>query len=414
MNKLLYLTSVLFLSGPLLAMKYDSESITLNEQLEKAIRIGLVKESKRLLDLGADVNFKSKILNNTPLMIAAGQGHVECIRMLLEAEAEVNVCNNFNTALTEASKKGCIACINILLKAGANVNYYNIYCTALMEASENGHVECMRILIDSGANINKRTNLGTALTEAAGNGRVECMKLLLALNADVDTQDKHGNTALINAANCGSALCARLLLNKKAAINIRDSDGDTALIRTAIYDKIDCMKVLIAENADMTIINEQGNTALFEAAKRGRINCVKYLTKPWYIGEIRVKVEVLRRLLNSNLSSCGYLQSEVLLADEVLKQNVILVLLNEIWKANREVFSTHPLAPVFNRVKMSALSFLNLQLELYKAVLVDNSIDNTIKSSCDPERIETMKRRISEYAQLVKYDDSTEAAATTN
>ena len=77
----------------------------------------------------------------TPLIRAAGGGHVDVAESLLEAGAQVDMrgCNE-NTALMAASCRGHTAVVDLLLKAGAE----KVLCdgedwTALMFASFEGH-----------------------------------------------------------------------------------------------------------------------------------------------------------------------------------------------------------------------------------------------------------------------------------
>ena len=62
-----------------------------------------------------------------------------------------------------------------------------------MLAAIQDHVECLKELIAAGANINKEDNDGvTALTFAGNNGHVRCLKELIASGADVNKEDNDG------------------------------------------------------------------------------------------------------------------------------------------------------------------------------------------------------------------------------
>ena len=75
-------------------------------------------------------------LNNLDgtLIIAAWRGHVNCVRTMIEAEADVN-----SSALTSAVIKGRDDCVNLLLEAGTDVNTQkNIVIKAAAYVEPNG------------------------------------------------------------------------------------------------------------------------------------------------------------------------------------------------------------------------------------------------------------------------------------
>ena len=68
--------------------------------------------------------------------------------------------------------------------------------TTLHAASENGHVEVVKILIQAGGNVNtQRSSDGwTPLHWASSRGHVEVITALLAAGADKTVKDRGGNT----------------------------------------------------------------------------------------------------------------------------------------------------------------------------------------------------------------------------
>ena len=62
-------------------------------------------------------------MGETPLFVAALGGHVDVVKLLLEAGADYRSLNNCGqSALHGAAWAGSVACIRALMAAGANVN----------------------------------------------------------------------------------------------------------------------------------------------------------------------------------------------------------------------------------------------------------------------------------------------------
>ena len=93
--------------------------------------------------------------------------------------------------------------------------------TALKSASNKGHVECLKELINAGADINKEDkNGGTALIYCfMDQDRIECLKELIAAGADLNKEDKNGQTALKSASNKGHDECLKELIAAGADLN---------------------------------------------------------------------------------------------------------------------------------------------------------------------------------------------------
>ena len=84
--------------------------------LQNAARIGNTAEMQRLLGQGADIN-EQNAAGITALMEAANYGHVECVRLLLNSNADINVQYSGWTALTFAKQNGYTEIINLLENA---------------------------------------------------------------------------------------------------------------------------------------------------------------------------------------------------------------------------------------------------------------------------------------------------------
>jgi cytochrome c len=73
---------------------------------------------------GADVNLASK-WGGAPILRAAWQGHYDILNLLLASGANPNSQFKTDTALHKAAERGCLDCVKILVEAGADVNAVN-------------------------------------------------------------------------------------------------------------------------------------------------------------------------------------------------------------------------------------------------------------------------------------------------
>lgn len=82
----------------------------------------------------------------------------------------------------------------------------------LMYAAQNGHMEAVKVLTTAEANLNIQDKEGkTALMYAAENGRLKVAELLLALGADLSIVDKKGQNALDFAQTNGQTEVEKLI-----------------------------------------------------------------------------------------------------------------------------------------------------------------------------------------------------------
>jgi ankyrin repeat protein len=177
--------------------------------------------SARLL-LAADsalVNSKDKD-DKTPLFIAAEQGNVGVIEVLLDKGADVNAQGRFyGNALYAASTYGHKEIATLLLDKGADVNAQGgEYGNALQAALEKGYTEIVTLLLDKGADVNAQGRFyGNALYAASTYGHKEIAALLLDKGADVNAQGGEYGNALQAASTYGHKEIATLLQKQGAS-----------------------------------------------------------------------------------------------------------------------------------------------------------------------------------------------------
>jgi ankyrin repeat protein len=124
-----------------------------NDKLRDAAGRDNVAEIERQIAAGADPNaFEGRFLL-TPLQLAAINGHIAAIAVLLKAGAHIDGADSGGeTPLMGASADGRAAAIDALVAAGADVHRVRIDGhTALHVAAANGKLDAARVLLEAGA-----------------------------------------------------------------------------------------------------------------------------------------------------------------------------------------------------------------------------------------------------------------------
>lgn len=146
---------------------------TMSTHLFNAAAIGDIIQIRALLQGGADCNSRNSD-GASLLMLAAGAGHLETVKVLIELGTEVNATDPLGW-------------------------------TALMKALYNhelnrGFPEIVSTLIGAGADIETQIGYGTRpLMLAAGYGEAGVVDVLLKAGADVRAKNEGGRTALMMA-----------------------------------------------------------------------------------------------------------------------------------------------------------------------------------------------------------------------
>jgi ankyrin repeat protein len=101
--------------------------------------------------------------------------------------------------------------------------------TPLIVAAMNGRVLMVRVLLDGGVKVDSADAYGrTALHKAALIGRLDICRLLLDRGAKVDHLDMEQYTPLLHAAEWGHLSVVKLLVERGADVCVKNDDGRTA------------------------------------------------------------------------------------------------------------------------------------------------------------------------------------------
>ncbi|KAG5027258.1 hypothetical protein JHK86_023172 [Glycine max] len=164
--------------------------------------------------------------------------------------------------------------------------------TPLMYAAKQGKIDCVKKLIQAGANVFMIDSVhgGGCLHDAASHGHVDCLKAILfaahftafedsrGYLRFVDSRDFNGFAPLHLAALKGQSECVDALLDNDAILCARTSNcGGTALHLAARSGSLDCIRILLARGADRLQFDYHGNTPYTIALEHGHEECAALL-----------------------------------------------------------------------------------------------------------------------------------------
>ena len=247
--------------------------------LDWAAGSGHVDVARMIVEHGVDVNAAGTD-GRIPLHYASFSGKAEeMVSLLLAAGAAVDAADDQGwTPLHNAAKGGHTAAARALLAAGADVSLRcNRDMSALDRAANNGHVNVATVLIEYGADVKGAgTDGSTALHYPTGD-KSEMVSLLCLEGAAVDAVNDHGCTPLHNAAIGGHAASTRALLSAGADVSLRCDVGLSALDRAAAEGNADVVTAIVEHGADVNAAGAIGHIALHLAAMYNRTAAIEVL-----------------------------------------------------------------------------------------------------------------------------------------
>jgi hypothetical protein len=181
------------------------------------------------------------------------------------------------SALINASHNGHVECERALLEADADAGYADGEgWTALFYAAQLGHANIVTLLLKAGADADTSRRCGwSPLLLASANGHGEVVVTLLRWDADVAHTQTGGYSSLMHASYRGHVDIALLLLEYGADVRQATTDGYTALQHAAYQGHCDLMRVLLDAGANPLQATRYGRSSL-HAAKH-RVNALQLL-----------------------------------------------------------------------------------------------------------------------------------------
>uniref|UniRef100_A0A8C9VQP0 Tetratricopeptide repeat, ankyrin repeat and coiled-coil containing 2 n=1 Tax=Scleropages formosus TaxID=113540 RepID=A0A8C9VQP0_SCLFO len=292
-----------------------------------------IKVSRLLMMGGANVNYRTEVLNNAPILCAhAHLGYMDMVNLLLEFGASVDATSESGLApLGYAAASGHLPIVTALCRRRAKVDHLdkNGQC-ALVHAALRGHMEVVKFLIQCDwtlggqqqgvfskslavqqalvaaasmgftevrvnlyrpggyavteverAQINSFDSLWgeTALTAAAGRGKLDVCRLLLEQGAAVAQPNRRGIVPLFSAVRQGHWQIVDVLLTHGSDVNVADKQGRTPLMVAASEGHLGTVEFLLAQGASLPLTDKEGLTALSWACLKGHLPVVRALVE---------------------------------------------------------------------------------------------------------------------------------------
>uniref|UniRef100_A0A8P4G8T8 Tetratricopeptide repeat, ankyrin repeat and coiled-coil containing 2a n=1 Tax=Dicentrarchus labrax TaxID=13489 RepID=A0A8P4G8T8_DICLA len=302
-------------------LSYSTESLSPAVSSLRNLYTPNIKVSRLLIMGGADVDYRSDVLNNAPLLcVHAHLGHSDAVALLLDHGAQVGAQSQDGlTALGFAAAAGhldivTILCLPLCTQAG---HVDSSGRCVLVHAAQRGHLEVLRFLLkhadwsctsccgQRGASrcqavqqaliaaasmghtevneedeerpeINTPDSLWgeTALTAAAGSGRLAVCRLLLDQGAAIEQGNRRGAAPLFSAVRRDHWQVVELLLNHGVEVNMVDQQGRTALMTAASEGHMTTAQLLLDHGASLDQTDREGLTALSWACLKGKLQLV--------------------------------------------------------------------------------------------------------------------------------------------
>ena len=192
----------------------------------------------------------------TPLIIAAHNGHLNSVKILLKHGAEMET-------------RGTLKIENEVIEG----------CTPLWAAAATGYLklDVVKLLIERNADVEGRTSTdSTPLRVAAHDGHLDVVRCLVESGADVNARTQYEATPIMVACDYGHLSIITYLINKGAFVDLQAKDGNTALHYAAQRGHLEVVSQLLSLGAPQ-LPNNQGLTPLLYACDYCSVEIVEYL-----------------------------------------------------------------------------------------------------------------------------------------
>jgi ankyrin repeat protein len=270
-------------------------------------------------ELVAHVNLPSHS-GGTAVMFAAAGGHPRCTKLMIDEGADVDAVAVATpeyleklakmiedgtvdpkedphvdgvTGVHVAAEEGHLECVNLLIEAGADVTRLDEEDrTPLLLAVKGNYGEVASALVRAGADpntpyVDEDGEPHNLLMDSIIVENADFALLLIEHGADLYHRDDHRVTTLLQASHRGVANVTEALLNRHASspkageegwVDYASDEGVTPLLAASSEGHVSIVNMLLsAGGADVNAKDKEGTNSLMAAAARGHLEVVQSL-----------------------------------------------------------------------------------------------------------------------------------------
>jgi len=262
--------------GSMLALVAHAEPNSCNHDgltpLMMAVAGGHLEVARLLVTSGSKVNSTPCPWGVSPVGLAAAQGSMAILELLLQWKGDTNLCaHTGNAPLTRAAGAGHMQACTKLLEYCADPDLQDaVGITAAMRATEHEHAQVVGLLLGSRASMAK-------VDHRSRSALSRTLDILLRL-------DPHSSKIVVGADltskyEVWSEVARRLVSDGGADANLADASGETLLSRATRLRRKDLMIILFGLGADQDfpVPALGGGTALMQAVREGDSDIVQSL-----------------------------------------------------------------------------------------------------------------------------------------
>ncbi|XP_046821890.1 ankyrin repeat domain-containing protein 16-like [Vespa crabro] len=233
--------------------------------------------------------FRHSVSGDTPMHVAAREGHLNVVEYLCDAferpDFKVNVVNkDMKRPLHEAAQFARTNVLRYLIEKGATIDCLKradwtplmLACTKIGSEA----CKCIRILLEAKADPLRRNKDGwIPAFIICRSGDVNALRLFLEFSPEsIGLRSNNGRSSLhIAAFNGHEELIDLLLTVDPGLVNARDSSGATPLHEAIKGGNLNVVKRMIQLGADFRATDKVGQTILHVASLMGNVEMMEYI-----------------------------------------------------------------------------------------------------------------------------------------